>query len=143
MAEEDSDSFHFAEPIPDADFVRLLSGAGAVLVPGSVARDEALELIAAQDGLMPIGMLIGPFSLVTRLMKDPITAAGLAGGGMTAEDATEVRLLMQCLEVAEKLVLRSAPGRDGARRKGHYGLRTGGQHQFSHHARSVAAAASS
>ena len=50
-------------------------------------------------------MAIGPFSLTTRLMADPITAAAMAGSGM--DDAPEVKLLWQCLHISEAAVLRS------------------------------------
>jgi uroporphyrinogen-III decarboxylase len=57
--------------------------------------------------MFPVGMAIGPFSLATRLMADPIAAAAMAGSGVEAEDSDEVRLLWQCLRVAEAAVLRS------------------------------------
>ena len=73
----------------------------------SQARDEALAIIAKQGDLIPVGMAIGPFSLTTRLLKDPITLAAMAGTIVEAEDAGEVRLLWQCLRVSEAAVLSS------------------------------------
>ena len=55
----------------------------------------------------PIGMTIGPFSLATKLMADPITAAALLGSGVTPEDDPQVKLLCDCLEAAEATVLES------------------------------------
>ncbi len=52
-------------------------------------------------------MAIGPFSLTTRLMADPIAAAAMAGSGVAPEDSAEVNLLWQCLSVAEAAVTRS------------------------------------
>jgi hypothetical protein len=52
-------------------------------------------------------MAIGPFSLISRLMPDPITAAAMAGSGVAPEDSEEVRLLWQCLRLAEAAVERS------------------------------------
>jgi hypothetical protein len=52
-------------------------------------------------------MAIGPFSLTTRLMADPISAAAMAGSGVEKEESDEVRLLEQCLRIAEAAVLRS------------------------------------
>jgi hypothetical protein len=40
-------------------------------------------------------------------MADPITAAAMAGSGVEAEDAEEVKLLWQCLRMAEAAVLRA------------------------------------
>jgi uroporphyrinogen-III decarboxylase len=50
-------------------------------------------------------MAIGPFSLATRLMADPITAAAMISSGAEADN--DVALLWQCLQAAEAAVLRS------------------------------------
>jgi uroporphyrinogen-III decarboxylase len=72
-----------------------------------VARDEALRYICEQGQLIPVGMVIGPFSLTSRLMADPISAAAMAGAGTDPEESPEVKLLWQCLQVAEAAVRRS------------------------------------
>lgn len=85
----------------------LCNGKDHPLCPGSVARDQALAYIASLPDLVPIGMAIGPFSLATRLMADPITAVAMAGRGIAPEDSSEIRLLGQCLRAAEAAVQRS------------------------------------
>ena len=72
-----------------------------------MARDEAIAYIASLPDLFAVGMAIGPFSLVMRLMADPITAAAMAGSGVNATDSPEVELLWQCLRIAEAAVSRS------------------------------------
>jgi len=52
-------------------------------------------------------MTIGPFSLATKPMADPITAAALLGSGVSAEADSQVKLLCDCLEAAESVVLSS------------------------------------
>jgi hypothetical protein len=104
--EEEADRFHFPAPFDAATRARLLIG-DAPLCPGSAARDGALRLIAGAGDLLPIGMAIGPFSLATKLMADPITAAALLGSGVSPEDDPQVRLLLECLEVTEIIVERS------------------------------------
>jgi uroporphyrinogen-III decarboxylase len=52
-------------------------------------------------------MAIGPFSLATRLMADPIPATAMAGSGVGSGESDEVKLLWQCLHMAEAAVLRS------------------------------------
>jgi hypothetical protein len=52
-------------------------------------------------------MAIGPFSLATRLMADPIGAAAMAGSGVAPAESAEVNLLWQCPSVAEAAVTRS------------------------------------
>lgn len=99
--------FHFSAPLDDAQLGRLCNERNAWFCPGSSARNEALAYIAARAGLLPVGMCIGPFSLATRLMADPISAAALAGSGMEADESNEVKLLWQCLRISEAAVHRS------------------------------------
>jgi hypothetical protein len=102
-----TEKFHFTAPLDESAVASLCDAQSAPFGPGSVARDQALRYIAAIPDLIPIGMAIGPFSLTTRLMADPITAAAMAGSGMEPQDSADVRLLWQCLRVAEAAVIRS------------------------------------
>jgi hypothetical protein len=103
----DAEKFHFTEPLHECTLDALCAGESAPLCRGSIARDQALSYIASFPDLIPIGMAIGPFSLVSRLMPDPITAIAMAGTGVAPEDSDEVRLLWQCLHLAEAAVQRS------------------------------------
>ena len=76
---QDADAFHFIAPLDGATLAALCNEEAGSSCPGSTARDEALQYIASIPGLYPVGMAIGPFSLVTRLMADPIAAAAMAG----------------------------------------------------------------
>jgi hypothetical protein len=104
---QDADAFHFTAPLDAATLATLCDGKAGSSCPGSTARDEALQYIASIPDLFPVGMAIGPFSLVTRLMADPIAAAAMAGRGQAPEDSDEVRLLFQCLQAAEAAIHRS------------------------------------
>lgn len=108
VAQDEAEEFQF-DSVLDEKTVAVLCDAGpCTLTDLSVARDEALTYVAQRTtGLLPIGMVIGPFSLATRLMSDPITASGLAGAGMTAQDAAEIALMEQCSRIAEAAVFRS------------------------------------
>jgi hypothetical protein len=107
VSAKDAEAFHFTAPLDDEVLATLCGGDAGFFCPGSVARDQALACIASIPGLLPIGMAIGPFSLVTRLMADPIAAAAMSGRGISFEDSGEVHLLMQCLQIAEAAVERS------------------------------------
>ncbi len=106
IGEDEADRFHFAAPIDPQtrDALRRSEAAGCF---GSTARDGALRYIAGATDLLPVGLTIGPFSLATKLMADPITAVALLGSGVTAEADQQVRLLCDCLEIAEEVVLAS------------------------------------
>ena len=73
--------------------------------PRVAANLGALRFVAQQPGLVPIGMCIGPFSLTTKLMADPITPVCLAGAGIGAEEDEGVALLEACLELSLTCVL--------------------------------------
>lgn len=90
------DSYHFSElPELDGEF-RLTKNMTAVC--------EALRYIAAETALVPVGMGIGPFSLMTKLISDPITPVFLAGDGSTAADEPEVALMERLLELSFKII---------------------------------------
>lgn len=107
VSQKDAEPFHFTAPLEEPALLALCAGEATPACPGSVARDQALDFISAIPDLLPIGMAIGPFSLTTRLMADPIAAAAMAGAGADPEDSAEVRLLWQCLRVAEAAVQRA------------------------------------
>lgn len=58
----------------------------------------AIRYIATQTDLLPVGIGIGPFSLMTKLISDPIAPVYMAGAGATADDEPEVALVEQLLE---------------------------------------------
>lgn len=68
---------------------------------------DAVAYIARHTDLVPVGMSIGPFSLMTKLIADPITAVFLAGTGVSAADDPEVAAVEQALDLALRLILRS------------------------------------
>jgi uroporphyrinogen-III decarboxylase len=96
VAAHELESFHFQEPPP-------LRGS-ASLTPRMAATCEAIRYIATQTQLLPVGMGIGPFSLTTKLLSDPITPVYLAGTGATPATDAEVRLLERVLELAEAVI---------------------------------------
>lgn len=52
-----------------------------LLTPRMQASCEAIAQVGAGSDLLPMGMSIGPFSLMTKLVADPITPVFLAGTG--------------------------------------------------------------
>jgi hypothetical protein len=102
----EAEKFHFTAPLDEATLATLF-GEQTAPCAGSVARDAALAYIASKQDMVPVGMAIGPFSLTTRLLSDPITAAAMAGSGIEPQDSSEVQLLWQCLRVAEAAVHRA------------------------------------
>lgn len=64
------------------------------------AACEAIRHVASATDLVPIGIAVGPFSLLTRLVADPIAPVYLAGAGATAADEPEIALIERLLELA-------------------------------------------
>ncbi len=102
-----AERYHFSSPIDPAVFAWMCGEQRVPFCARSCARDGALAYIGQKTDLVPVGMAIGPFSLTTRLLADPITAAARAGRGASAKDSRMVRLLFQCLQASETAILRS------------------------------------
>lgn len=96
LAAAEIDSFHFTETPTEDWEVPLTRKMDAVC--------EAIRYIAHETDLLPVGMGIGPFSLMTKLISDPITPVFLAGDGATADDEEEVELVDRLLELSSKTI---------------------------------------
>jgi uroporphyrinogen-III decarboxylase len=105
MAEPDR--FHFDAPPSDTDLEHAREGDGATFLPAHRAHFEAIAEVAARPGLTPFGMAIGPFSLMTKLLADPIAAVALAGRSVPAADEPLVAMAERCLALAEIAIHRS------------------------------------
>lgn len=91
------DGFHFDRPPGDP--------CEMAATPRMRATCEAIAHVASKSSLVPVGMGIGPFSLMTKLVKDPITPVFLAGSGMTGGDEPEVAVVEACLEAGLRIIL--------------------------------------
>ena len=91
------DGFHFDQPPGEPGELKF--------TPRMRATCEAIAHVASKPSLVPVGMGIGPFSLMTKLVKDPITPVFLAGSGMTGEEEPEVAVVEGCLEAGLQVIL--------------------------------------
>jgi uroporphyrinogen-III decarboxylase len=110
----EADTFHFDTPPSDADLDRARETDGAPLRAVHRAHCDAIAEVAAGSGLAPFGIAIGPFSLMTKLLADPIAAVALAGRGVCAEDEPLVAAAERSLGLAEMAVRRSLRAQAGA-----------------------------
>jgi uroporphyrinogen-III decarboxylase len=97
IAEAERESYHFSEP--------TLEQRPIVLTPQMIATCEAIGYIDCETDLVPVGMCIGPFSLTTKLLSDPITPVFLAGAGAAPGEEPEVALLDSVLRLAVGVIL--------------------------------------
>lgn len=108
VPDAEADSYHFPAPPSGEVLERVLSSAARPFSRRIRANQGAVRYIAEKTDLAPVGMLIGPFSLMTKLVADPIAPVAMAGAGVTAAEDEGVRLVERCLELALATVLRSA-----------------------------------
>jgi uroporphyrinogen-III decarboxylase len=71
------------------------------------ANADAVRYIAEKTDLLPVGMCIGPFSLMTKLLADPITPVYLAGTGLTTDEDADVRTMERVLDMAIHTILQA------------------------------------
>ena len=99
-----TEAFHF-DGIPDPELcARIGPDVDVLALPRIKANCEALSLLRDGGKVIPVGMSIGPFSLLSKLVKDPITPIYMAGTGVEAEDDDEVAMIHAVLRLSESIV---------------------------------------
>ena len=104
IAEEEIEGYHFEEMPGAATIAHAKAPVDVLQFPRIRANCDALARIREGGEVLPVGMSIGPFSLLTKLVHDPISAIYMAGTGMTAEDDDDVALITTLLELAESVI---------------------------------------
>ncbi len=107
IPESQVDSFHFTAAPDIGTAARVKQCRTAPFSERNQAHIDSIRYIASKTDLLPAGMAIGPFSLTTKLIADPITAVAMSGRGLSGEEDAGVLLLERCLELAEITVERS------------------------------------
>lgn len=108
VPEADRDTYHLQTCPTEADLAAVDAAFGKPLIPRLAANVEAVRHVAADTDLVPCGMVIGPFSLMVKLVADPISAVYLAGTGVTADEDPDVRMVETILEMSTRVILGSA-----------------------------------
>jgi uroporphyrinogen-III decarboxylase len=102
IPKDDIDIYHF-DTCPDEKIINTLKDqAGKYLNKRMTADIQAIEYIANKTNLLPIAMCIGPVSLLTKMVADPITSIYLAG---TEDEYDEVKLIETLLEMCTNVIL--------------------------------------
>ncbi|MGA2500461.1 MAG: uroporphyrinogen decarboxylase family protein [Tepidisphaeraceae bacterium] len=103
---EQAEIYQFTAPPADDAPARLKTSLEAKITPRLSANVRAVARVAsAAPDLVPVGMSIGPFSLMSKLLLDPITPVFMAGSGATAADDPEIHTVEQTLELAIATIL--------------------------------------
>lgn len=102
----DPATFHF-EAAPGPETVqRLRQRLSGPVSDHMQAVCGALEYLSQHTFLVPVGMCIGPFSLMTKLLSDPITPIAMAGMGMTASEEPGIATVERVLEISTMAIER-------------------------------------
>ncbi|MCG3150041.1 MAG: hypothetical protein PCFJNLEI_03508 [Verrucomicrobiae bacterium] len=104
---EQIDSYHFDRPLTEDAHAHLCQRLHEPASGRWKTTVDAVAYIARHTDLLPVGMSIGPFSLMTKLIADPITAVFMAGSGVSAAEDPEVATVEQSLDLALRIILRS------------------------------------
>lgn len=108
------DTHHFTAVCDPSDVRRVLDDDHSHATPRQQANNDAIRWLCGNTALIAVGMAIGPFSLATKLMVDPITAVYLAGTGAAAADEPDVALLEQTLAMSLSIICDSIRGQVAA-----------------------------
>src|SRR5689334_13720262 len=81
IGEAQADTFHFPSTPCENDVAALDAYADEPFGARNQAHVDSVRYIAGNTSLVPVGMAVGPFSLMTKLMDDPIAAVAMAGSG--------------------------------------------------------------
>lgn len=110
IPEAEAESFHFRDAPEEEKLQLVRDSSNTPFGARGQAHIDSLRYIAGRTDLLPVGMAIGPFSLMTKLMADPITAIAMAGMGMMPEEDASILLAERCLALAEIAIARSLEG---------------------------------
>lgn len=97
--------YHFDAPPCDEMLASIDRRLAGLELPRFRAHVEAIRHVAAHSDLVAMGMAIGPFSLMTKLLAEPIVPVYKAGSGVRADQDDEVAAVQRCLELATCTVL--------------------------------------
>lgn len=107
VSAEDALTYHFDALLSTDVVEEVHASIGKPLSPRLDANVRAIEHVASRGVKFPVGMAIGPFSLMSKLIANPIEPVYMAGMGMTGEDDDEILLVERALEVSMAVILRS------------------------------------
>ena len=99
------ETYHFDAPPTDEMLATLEERLAQSDLPRLRAHVESVHYVTEHADLVPIGMTIGPFSLMTRLISQPIVPVYQAGRGVTADQDRGVAAVERCLDLALRTIL--------------------------------------
>jgi len=100
------DTYHFDTCPTGEMFEKVKKELPHRTLPRIQATCDAVKYISDKTDLVPVGMCIGTFSLMSKLMTDPITAVYMLGMGIQPEEEESVATVKKTLELASMIIQR-------------------------------------
>ncbi len=94
------EKFHFESGIDDDYLEKLKASIDASPTERMKATCDAIHYVGANSDYLPMGMCIGPFSLYTKLVSEPITPVFMKSMGVEGDTDQSVKDLDIVLEMA-------------------------------------------
>lgn len=101
---EKMDRFHFDAAVDPGSMGLVEAALPAFESARMAAICGAIEEVGGCEELVPVGMVIGPFSLMVKLAEDPITAVFAAGKGAAAGDNPKIAAMELVLELGARII---------------------------------------
>lgn len=103
---EDCGQWHF-DSAPSDSVVAEVERGESSLTPRLAANVGAIAAASAKGALVPVGMTIGPFSLMTKLIASPIEPIYMMGMGMGPDDEDDIALVVQVMRLSMAVIMKS------------------------------------
>lgn len=102
------DGFHFDETNISEETRALIKKSGhSSLSKRLEANCQSIRYVKENSNYLPVGMCIGPFSFITKLLRDPIFPVFLYSMGVTGTEDPSVCTLELAFEAATEVILKS------------------------------------
>jgi uroporphyrinogen decarboxylase len=98
------DEFHFSRAPDEEKIEKIVNTANGIMTPRMAVTCDAIRYVTTQKDLLPIGMCIGPFSLMTKMIEEPITAVYMYGMGMSGDDDESVKNMLAALKMGTAII---------------------------------------
>ena len=98
------EQFHFGESLDESIIERVKEKIDIITTPRIEATCNALAYVEKHTDKLTVGMCIGPFSLMTKLVSEPILPIFLAAMGANASDEVSIKNVEIILQLAEIII---------------------------------------
>ena len=96
--------YHFDDGLSESLYEQVEEKKDHSVTPRVKATCDAITYLKDHSDFVPVGMSIGPFSLMTKLVNDPITGVFMASMGIGSQEDTHVKDIELALEISTRII---------------------------------------